>query len=395
MNGMTYDDKGLFWKTRRRYVLHILSHTCEACFPSDICIAHSFQAHNMDDPTSSTSQPPTTPTDNDAIELTLKHGSIPYTFTLPSTSTIADLSAAIESTLSIPTSNQKLIISPKPGLLKPPFPTDISVSSIATRKITLLGSTVAQLESLNSSIATAKTQSQRRTYTGPVKPATPARTRNWEAAQADVTYTFLQLRPLPYLPHPERSMQYLERLRDDPGIKATMRKHQWSVPLLTEMNPADHTTHESKTLGLNRNKGEVIELRLRTDSYDGYRDYKTIRKTLCHELAHNVWSEHDRNFWDLTGQIEKEVEKGDWSRGGHRVGEEEYAPGVRVVYGRDGDQEVHDHGSWTGGEFVLGSASSTGQSASGPALSRREIMAKAAEERMKRQNEGGKEAGPS
>lgn len=166
------------------------------------------------------------------------------------------------------------------------------------------------------------------------------------------------------------------------------------------MNPADHTTHESKTLGLNRNKGQVIELRLRTDSYDGYRDYKTIRKTLCHELAHNVWSEHDRNFWDLTGQIEKEVEKGDWSRGGHRVGEEEYAPGARVVYGRDGDEEVHDHGSWTGGEFVLGSgdvtATATGQSKGGDVLSRREMAARAAEERMKRKDAGGSgEAGPS
>jgi len=331
----------------------------------------------------------------ETVELTIKHGSNTHTFTLPSASSVADLSTSIESTLSIPTSNQKLIISPKPGLLKPPFPTDITISSFATRKITLLGSTVAQLESLNSSIATAKTQSQRRTYTGPVKPAMPAKTRDWKAAQADVTYTFLQLRPLPYLPHPERSLHYLERLRDDPGIKATMRKHQWSVPLLTEMNPADHTTHESKTLGLNRNRGEVIELRLRTDSYDGYRDYKTIRKTLCHELAHNVWSEHDRNFWDLTGQIEKEVEKGDWSRGGHRVGEEEYAPGARVVYGQDGDEEVHDHGSWTGGEFVLGSGSTVGNGADRSALSRREIMAKAAEERMKRQNGTGNQAEPS
>jgi len=334
--------------------------------------------------------------DTETVELTIKHGSNTHTFSLPSTSSIVDLSTSIESTLSIPTSNQKLIISPKPGLLKPPFPPDITVSSIATHKITLLGSTSAQLETLKSSIATAKTQSQRRTYTGPIKPATPAKTRDWKAAQSDVTYTFLQLKPLPYLPHPERSLQYLERLRDDPGIKATMRKHQWSVPLLTEMNPADHTTHESKTLGLNRNKGQVIELRLRTDSYDGYRDYKTIRKTLCHELAHNVWSEHDRNFWDLTGQVEKEVEKGDWSRGGHRVGEEEYAPGARVVYAQDGDEEVHDHGSWTGGAFVLGSGdAAAAQSAGGAALSRREMAARAAEERMKRKDGGGNEAGPS
>ena len=145
------------------------------------------------------------------------------------------------------------------------------------------------------------------------------------------------------------------------------------------MNPAEHTTHESKTLGLNRNRGEVIELRLRTDAYDGYRDYKTIRKTLCHELAHNVFGEHDRKFWDLTNEIEKEVERGDWRSGGHALTSQEfYNPS-------DGGMGDHvDGGGWEGGEFVLGG--SVGGS-SGGGLSRREVLAKAAEERVKRQKE--------
>lgn len=158
------------------------------------------------------------------------------------------------------------------------------------------------------------------------------------------------------------------------------------------MNPVEHTqsNHEgtSRTLGLNRNAGEVIELRLRTDAYDGYRDYKTIRKTLCHELAHNVHGPHDRNFWDLCKQIEKEVEGADWRSGGHALADEEYY----------GGEDVDDHGGWTGGEFVLGAsgiggAASTG-SAVGAGLSRREVLAKAAEERMKRlRDQGGENAG--
>lgn len=178
-------------------------------------------------------------------------------------------------------------------------------------------------------------------------------------------------------------MQFLERLRDDPGIRASMRKHKWSVPLLTEMNPAEHTTHESRTLGLNRNRGEVIELRLRTDAYDGYRDYRTIRKTLCHELAHNVWGDHDRNFWDLCHQIEREVDAGDWKSGGKALTSQEY-------YEPQGEVEVADHGGWTGGEFVLGGGTSGGGSGMGAAqvpLSRRDILAKAAEERMKKQKD--------
>lgn len=342
-----------------------------------------------------TSTSPTSTTLKDSVSLSIKHGSNNHSFTFPSSATLTDLSGHIESALSIPVTNQKLLISPKPGLLKPPFSAHVLLSTIATRKITLLGSTAAQIESLNSSIASSKAQTGRRTYTGPIKPAAPARTRDWKSLHDETTYTFLQLRPLPYLPRPERSLQYLERLRDDAGIKYTMRKHQWSVPLLTEMNPAEHTTHESKTLGLNRNGGEVIELRLRTDSYDGYRDYKTIRKTLCHELAHNVFGEHDRNFWNLCHEIEKEVDTGDWKSGGHALSSQEFyePPGAKITYG-GGDEEVDDHGSWTGGEFVLGSRprvvqeaskSATVQGSGEEALSRREIMAKAAEERMKRQ----------
>lgn len=172
-----------------------------------------------------------------------------------------------------------------------------------------------------------------------------------------------------------------------------MRAHKFSVGVLTEMNPAEHITRESRTLGLNRNRGEVIELRLRTDAYDGYRDYKVIRKTLCHELAHNVFGEHDRNFWDLTNAIEKEVDKSDWRSGGQSVSNEEfYDPNDR---GEDGGHV--DGGGWNGGEFVLGGGMPGAGGVDGTrGMSRRELMAKAAEERMKRQartrSEGG---GPS
>lgn len=161
-----------------------------------------------------------------------------------------------------------------------------------------------------------------------------------------------------------------------------MIRHKFSVGVLTEMDPAQHTTHSSRTLGLNRNKGEVIELRLRTDAYDGYRNYKIIRKTLCHELAHNVFGEHDRQFWDLTNQIEREVERDDWKGGGRSLTDE--------VFYEPGEEEV-DGGGWTGGQFVLG-----GSGGNQGGLSRREAMAKAAEERIHRQNgagEGGEGGG--
>ena len=49
-------------------------------------------------------------------------------------------------------------------------------------------------------------------------------------------------------------------------------------------------------LGLNTNKGQRIQLRLRTDDLRGFRKYQTVKDVLCHELTHNVWSDHDNNF---------------------------------------------------------------------------------------------------
>ncbi|KZF20643.1 WLM-domain-containing protein [Xylona heveae TC161] len=335
------------------------------------------------------------------VQLTITYHGDPITFGFPPDGTIEDLSTAVAENLLVPASNQKFMITPKVGVLRPPFKDpSLSLSSLSSKKIVLMGSTSAEVASVETLVAESRSRPIRRSgrvggATGPIQPAAPARRRDWKREQEEAIYTFTTLRPLPYLPRPERSERFLARLRDDPGIKATMRKHKWTVPLLTEMDPAAHTTHESRTLGLNRNRGEVIELRLRTDAYDGYRDYRTIRNTLCHELAHNVWGEHDRNFWELCKQIEREVESGDWRSGGHALSDQEF-------YNPDDDQldatdQVADHGGWSGGEFVLGagSAAATQQPSGAGAqntnpLSRREILARAAEERFKQQQQHGK-----
>lgn len=330
--------------------------------------------------------------EEDLMPLTIHHHGKPLEFHFPLDSTVADLSFTVANELSVPESNQKYLVA-KLGMLKPPFAdSTVKLTTLADKKITLMGSTVAEIDTLSSNIAAAGASAARRGgRLGPVKAAKPARTRDWKRAQEDAQYTFHTLRPLPYLPNPERSLRFLERLRDDPGIRSAMRTHKFSVPLLTEMNPAEHTTHESRTLGLNRNRGEVIELRLRTDAYDGYRDYKTIRKTLCHELSHNVWGEHDRNFWNLTREIEKEVDKNDWTSGGNRLSNDEFYNPNDGGY----DEDAADHGAWTGGEYVLGSSSSN---SSTEPLSRREILARAAEARMKKAKDVGEQGngeGPS
>ncbi|KAF2826535.1 WLM-domain-containing protein [Ophiobolus disseminans] len=325
----------------------------------------------------------------DAVEITLVHHGEQHTLSFAHDATISDLSSRVARDLSIPPANQKFLVASRLGLQKPPFKApDMPITDLVSKKITLMGSTSAQVAALNASISAAL--GPRRA--GPVKAATPARSRDHRRMQDEAQYTFHTLRPLPHLPNPDRSLRFLERLRDDAGIKAAMRTHNFSVPLLTEMDPAMHTTQDSRTLGLNRNKGEVIELRLRTDAYDGYRDYKTIRNTLCHELAHNVWGPHDRNFWDLCKKIEREVARDDWKSGGRSVGD--------VEYYEPGERDLHDDGGWTGGDFVLGSGSASVEGNAGGAapmgsLSRRDIIARAAEERLKRTKQAERDADES
>nr|POF17603.1 ubiquitin and wlm domain-containing metalloprotease [Quercus suber] len=323
-----------------------------------------------------------------AFQLTVHFHNTLITLPFYTTSTtLQDLSDTVAEELHVPPRNQKFLITPKVGLLKPPFkPQDaaLEIHSWAEtgKKVVLMGATSAEVDELATEVADRHARMARRSAALQAgRKVHASKARDSQRIQDEAKYTFHTLRPLPYLPNPEKSMRFLERLRDDAGIKRSMRTHGFSVGLLTEMNPAEHTTHESKTLGLNRNRGEVIELRLRTDAYDGYRDYKVIRKTLCHELAHNVWGPHDRNFWKLCREIEDEVDKNDWRRGGHSVGQEEfYNP-------RDGgvSDEEADGGGWEGGEYVLGGTTESGSSSDGKQpLDRREIMARAAEERMKK-----------
>ncbi|KAF7561056.1 hypothetical protein G7046_g3067 [Stylonectria norvegica] len=290
--------------------------------------------------------------------------------------TITDLLNEIEASFDIPVLNQK-ILAPKFPLIKAPLKQpDQPLQELEGKKLKLLGTPAADVKAIDDMVTKVATRNAMR-MAQKSKTHKKLRSRRPE----DVQYTFLQVRPLDGLPHPERSQLMLMRLKEDPGIKAAMRKHKFTVALLTEMEPLSNmqSNHEgtSRLLGLNRNQGETIELRLRTDAYDGYRDYKTVRKTLCHELAHNVHGPHDRQFWDLCNQIEREVQAADWKSGGHTTGESSRS----AVSGED-EGEHEDEGGWTGGEFVLG-----GIRDRAPGMSRREILAHAAVERQTREVE--------
>lgn len=316
-----------------------------------------------------------------------------YDFHFNEDAVLASLFEEIHYALDIPVENQKIIVPKAPLLKSGPDDDKTPLQPLQGKSLQLLGSPAAELrdvQDMAARVARRNAARQAQRVANKLAARTGAKGKTQRSKADDTKYTFLQVRPLKGLPRPEVSLNLLMRLKNDPGIVAVMRKRKFTVGLLTEMEPLSNTesTHEgtSRILGLNRNAGEVIELRLRTDAHDGYRDYKTIRKTLCHELTHNVHGDHDRAFWDLCNQIEKEVQAADWKSGGHTIGETSAYLRSGKDEGPDGgnisDNEPQDHGGWQGGEFTLGGVRSQ---ASG--MSRREVLANAAQERQRKDAE--------
>ncbi|MCD9639685.1 hypothetical protein HAX54_024391 [Datura stramonium] len=122
-------------------------------------------------------------------------------------------------------------------------------------------------------------------------------------------------------PPASKALKLMHRLAADPGVVAIMNKHRWRVGIMTEMAPEGYVGVTPECiLGFNKNHGEEISLRLRTDDLEGFRKYDSIKKTLLHELAHMVHSEHDVKFYALLKQLNEEADKLDWTKSrGHTL----------------------------------------------------------------------------
>jgi WLM domain/Ubiquitin family len=191
------------------------------------------------------------------LQISFRGQTIPIT--LPSNSTVLTLKESLATTTSIPPSNQKLLS--KGHRLQD---TD-TLSSLTNSKLMLIGAAPTMITEINSHKPTIRTRSP---YAVKLPSTSSA------SGTPDFTYTFHRLVPLPHLRNADKARELLDRLVHDRGIIAIMKKYKWSVGALVEMDPAEHTYVDHKTLGLNRNRGEVIELRIRTDEYAGFRQYR-------------------------------------------------------------------------------------------------------------------------
>ncbi|ORX92560.1 WLM-domain-containing protein [Basidiobolus meristosporus CBS 931.73] len=174
----------------------------------------------------------------------------------------------------------------------------------------------------------------------------------------DDQYTFHRIEVLPQFSQQERARSLLQRLKEDLGVREIMKKYKWSVGALIELSPS-----ERSILGYNRNKGETIAIRLRTDDLEGFRGYDMLLKVLLHELTHMVWSEHDQNFHQLDRKLNKEVVELNWTKSnGKTLSKKKFFDPDDVSYS-DANPST---------SRVLGGAKSD------PSLSQREVMANAA-----------------
>ncbi len=110
-------------------------------------------------------------------------------------------------------------------------------------------------------------------------------------------YTFQRLEELPQFEDRAKARDFLKRLAEDQGVSRVMEKHRYTVGALKEMYPDGKVGVDPVcVMGLNKNKGEEILLRLRTDDLRGFQRYTDVKKVLYHELAHNEFSEHNNDF---------------------------------------------------------------------------------------------------
>ncbi|KAF7140222.1 hypothetical protein RHSIM_Rhsim06G0169800 [Rhododendron simsii] len=150
-------------------------------------------------------------------------------------------------------------------------------------------------------------------------------------------------------PPASEALKRMHMLAADPGIVAIMNKHRWRVGIMTEMAPVGYVGVSPKCLlGFNKNQGEEISLRLRTDDLKGFRKYESIKKTLLHELAHMVYSEHDANFFGLDKQLNQEAAALDWTRSkGHTLSGVRHSENYEEFFVDDHSSSSHKLGGKT------------------------------------------------
>ncbi|KAF7969245.1 hypothetical protein HWV62_27892 [Athelia sp. TMB] len=231
--------------------------------------------------------------------MSMNHRGSVYPLSLLPSSTLASLYTQLEELTGVPPSLQKLLYRGKKAAEDASVITEAGIRN--GLKIQMLGSTQQEIGGLHA-VESEQQRINRILRERALKPPVKLRSTSSSSSEA-ISYRFHSIQPLQHLPNPSSALAMLTRLSNDPAIRHIMQNHKFSVGLLTELAPHEHPD----LLGLNVNAGQEIKLRIRTNAYDGFRLYRDIRMVLCHELAHNVWGDHDNNFKELNSKLNKAV----------------------------------------------------------------------------------------
>ncbi|KAI9031352.1 WLM domain-containing protein [Hyaloraphidium curvatum] len=256
-------------------------------------------------------------------------------------------------------------------------------------KLLLVGTTARSIEEIQrESARILNTLANRKKYLATASMASrPVRTLG-DDPEAQYTFLSTSILPSPPYPNPGGALAILDRIRDDPGIRHIMREHKFTIGLLSELSPFERTI-----LGFNKNKGQEISLRLRTDNLEGFRSYGAIRRVLIHELTHCVWSEHDNRFNELNSQLTKELMAFErrMKQDGRTLGAIEYH---YEPEDEGGEKEAIDSHGYEGQAAVELKAEAGGLRAEEwrereRNWDRREVLRLATEQRLKKPSQGG------
>lgn len=244
-----------------------------------------------------------------SVTITVSYNKQTLRTTVPATTTLADLFASeLDVHADSETSVFKVIL--KGRTLHFPGPDgDLSLSSLGIKdgaKLLVVGSATQAIKSLEAE----GDYERRRAAAHEAGKGKTVKVRS-TADRTVNPYTFHAIAPLPaspIAPFYEERKAMLERLRDDPAVKAVMKEMEFQVGVLGELHP----TVDPTLLGVNENAGQRIRLRLLTvrglcfcqkrwaltldtsqDRLDGLRSYNMILRVLDHELAHNKFGPHE------------------------------------------------------------------------------------------------------
>jgi len=231
---------------------------------------------------------------------------------------LEDLSEKIENELGVATAHQKLFAGGRLIKLKRMTTTTMQeeedvLNLVASKKLMLLGSKTKDVEDL-------RAQKEDTTMRGFDSEEERAKQRRaYGAASSSIgragsgrfgRISEMSLEGIEIgnsTPGTDAARTLLVKLATDPAIGAIMEKRGWHVGALRELPPLGKVgVSPVCLLGLNRNFGEEILLRIRTDDMKGFRKYKVIIETLLHELVHNVHAGHDLPFKQLNAELKKE-----------------------------------------------------------------------------------------